>query len=232
MRIFPVIQVLLLAELSAAIALPNNPSIVFESANKDIGRVTQGEIVEHVFVFTNKGTGTLEIINASPSCGCQAVSIPKKKIQAGKRGQIGLKINTENMFGAVEEMINVTTNDPNQPTVTLTVKMIVDREFEISEPSIYFGNAPEGKEVRREIIITLPAQKSIRILSAESTDPNVIVQIEPVTGSNNKKWKLTAIQKANAKPGYHFGKIIVKTSSPHTPNISIYENGIITPRDH
>jgi hypothetical protein len=231
MRIFPVILVLLLAELSAAVALPNNPSIVFESVGKDLGKVTQGEIVEHVFVFTNKGTGTLEILNASPSCGCQAVLIREKRIQAGKNGQIGIKINTENMFGAIEEMVNVTTNDPNQPIVTLTVKMIVDREFEISEPNIYFGNAPEGKEVCREIIITLPAQKSIRILSAESTDPNIMVRIEPVVGSNNKKWKLIAIQKVNAKLGYHFGKIIVKTSSPRTPTISIYENGIIIPRD-
>ncbi len=50
-----------LAGATVAVCQAGVPSIVFDSISKDIGTVTQGEIVKHVFPFTNKGTGTLEI---------------------------------------------------------------------------------------------------------------------------------------------------------------------------
>jgi hypothetical protein len=51
--------------------------------------------------------------------------------------------------------------------------------------------------------------------------------LEPVPGSNGKKTKLIATLKANLKPGYHFGSIIVKTSSRRTPGITVYVRGLI-----
>jgi hypothetical protein len=151
-----------------------------------------------------------------------------KRIPAGKSGQIEVRIKTEGFSGAVEKRVNVLTNDPRRSTVTLSIKATVVREIDLSAPTIYFGNTPKGKEARREIILTLPAGKSIKILSVASTDPNVIVKLDPLPGSEGKKLTLTAIQRADAKPGYHFGQIIVKTNSTLTPNITIYERGIVT----
>jgi hypothetical protein len=150
-----------------------------------------------------------------------------KKIPAGKSGQIEVRVKTEGMYGPVEKMINVTTNDPNHTVVALTVKANVEKEIGLSEPAIFFGNTPKGKEAVKELIITLPEQKPIAIRSVTSKDPNVTVKIEAIDGSGGKKFKLTAIQKANAIPGYHFGRIVVKTSSRMTPEISIYEQGVV-----
>ncbi len=150
-----------------------------------------------------------------------------KKIPAGKSGQIEVRIKTEGFFGEVEKQVNVLTNDPHHSIVTLAIKATIDREIALSEPTVYFGSTPKGKEARRQIILTLPAGKSIRILSATCTDPNVIVKLDPLPGSDGKKFTLTAIQKADAKPGYHFGEIILKTNSALTTNITIYERGTV-----
>ena len=150
-----------------------------------------------------------------------------KQVQSGKSGQIEVSVNTQGLMGALDKSVNITTNDPRQPVVTLNVKAIVEPEISVSEPSIYFGTVPKGKEVTKEIYITLPADKPIRILSAESMDQNVAVKIEPVPGTNGKKAKLKATQKADAKIGYHFGRIVVKTTSSLTPEISIYVRGVI-----
>lgn len=155
-----------------------------------------------------------------------------KRIAAGKSGRIEVSIKTESLIGPVEKLINVTTNDPRQSTVALVIKAQVEREIEVSEPSIYFGNTPQGKEVSREIIITLPADKAIRILKTESMDPNVAVKMEPVGNSGGKKFKLTATQKADAKLGYHFGRIVIKTSSSYAPDIFIDERGIVAALGH
>jgi hypothetical protein len=150
-----------------------------------------------------------------------------KSIPSGKNGQIEVRIRTNDFDGDIEKQIRITTNDPQHSEMTLTVKAVVEPEVRLSETGIFFGREPKGKEVRRDILLSIPVGKSIQILGAESGDPAVAVKIEPVPGSDGKKWVLTAIQKAEGKTGYHYGKVIIKTSSRLSPNISIPERGEI-----
>jgi hypothetical protein len=150
-----------------------------------------------------------------------------KRTLPGKSGQIEVQVKTADIRGIVEKHVYVTTNDPRSPEIELAVKATVAPEIVLSEYSIFFGTAPRGKEVRRDILITLPAEKPIKILGAETADAKVSVKLKPVDGSNGLKWTLTAIQKADANPGYHFGEIAVRTSSRLTPKITIYERGTI-----
>jgi hypothetical protein len=150
-----------------------------------------------------------------------------KKTLPGRIGQIEVGIRTADISGILEKLVYVTTNDPGNPEVRLTIKATVEPEIVLSEYGIFFENAPVGREVRKEVILTILAGKPIKILSAESNDPKVSVKLEPVPGSNGQKWKLIAIQKADAKPGYHFGEIIVRTNSRLTSKISIYERGTV-----
>ena len=139
-----------------------------------------------------------------------------------------MKVKTANMFGAIEKLIFVKTNDPRHQELALTIKAIVDPEIELSDSGIFFGNAPKGKEIRREILLSIPAGKSVRLLRAESTDRRVVVRLEPVQGSDSRKWKLIAIRKADAKPGDYYGEIRIITSSRLTPTITLYAHGTIT----
>ena len=81
---------------------------------------------------------------------------------------------------------------------------------------------PKGKEVTQEVIVTVAAGRSIKILSAESTDESVIAQLESVPDSEGKKVRLTATHKGDGKFGYRLESIIVKTSSYLTPELSVY----------
>jgi hypothetical protein len=152
-----------------------------------------------------------------------------KKIAAGKSGRIEARIKTESFSGPIEKRITFTTNDPRNASVTLSIKAIVEPEIEVSESSIFFENIPAGKEVSKEIILTIPAEKPIKILSAVSKDPKVAVRLDPVPGSKGRKIRLTVIRRANVNPGSHFGQIVVKTTSRLTPEITIYERGVVAP---
>lgn len=153
-----------------------------------------------------------------------------KRIPAGKRGQIEVRIKTNDYIGDIEKQVRVYSNDPKNSEIALTVKAIVEQEVQLSETGIFFGHTPKGKEIRKEIILAVPTGKSVEILGAESKDPAVAVKLEPVPGSGGRKWKLTAIQKAESGTGYHYGKIMVKTNSRLAPNISIPERGeVIAP---
>lgn len=198
------------------------PSMVMDNPVRDFGKVMQGETIKHVFSFSNKSSTTLEILSMEPSCGCQAASLSSKQIGAGQSGQIEVSVDTTGLVGAIDKSVNIITNDPRRPSVSLSIRADVQPEISVSSPSIYFENVPMGKEVTKEVIITVPAERSIKILSAESTDASVMVKLEPVPDSEGKKVKLIATQKGDGKTGYRSGTIIVKTTSYLTPELSIY----------
>jgi hypothetical protein len=150
-----------------------------------------------------------------------------KKIPAGSGGQIEVSVKTDNLFGPIEKLVNVRTNDPRHSVVTLSIRAVVDPEVRLSAQNIDFGNTPAGKDISQEVILTIATRKPVKILSAESNDSAVSVKLEPLPGSSGKAYKLKAVQKANARPGYHFGRILVKTDSRLSPSIAIFERGVI-----
>jgi hypothetical protein len=199
------------------------PVMAIDDPVKDFGKVLQGEILKHVFSFSNRGSGELEVLGIEPSCGCQAASLSAKRIQAGQSGQIEALLDTAGLTGAVDKPIHIVTNDPLRPTVSLSMRADVQPEITVSSPSIYFEGAPQGnEEVSKEILISIPAERSIRILSAESTEESVKVRLEPVPESDGKKIRVIATQKAGGKTGYRMERIDIKTTSYLTPELAIY----------
>lgn len=147
-----------------------------------------------------------------------------KQIVPGESGRIEVSVNTQGQT-AIHKSVVVISNDPKQPQISLSLTGTVVPEFALSERSIYFGSVPPGKEVVKELLITIPPERSVKVLSVASTDQYVTVKLEPVPGSNGKKVKLMATQKPDTKPGYHFGMVVVKTSSTLTPELKIPVRG-------
>ena len=100
-----------------------------------------------------------------------------KSIKPGQSGQIEASVKTEGVAGKINKTITVVSNDPRQPQVQLTITALVEQEFPLSDQSLYFGAVPKGKEVVKELTITIPPGK--KILSVESTDQNVTVKLVP-----------------------------------------------------
>ena len=98
-----------------------------------------------------------------------------KQIPPGQSGQIEAAVKTEGVSGKIEKTVTVTSNDPRQPQVVLNLVAIVEPEFNLSERMIYFGSAPQGKPVVKEVEIRIPSERSVKVLSAESTDAAVTV---------------------------------------------------------
>jgi hypothetical protein len=146
-------------------------------------------------------------------------------IPSGQSSRIKMIVNTEGFSGGpIEKFIYVHTNDPRNPEITLSIKAVVEPEFVLSDSFICFKSAPRGTQIVKEIVIEIPG-KPLKILSVRSDDPNVTARLDPAPGSDASKFKLIAVQKATAKPGYHYGNIIIKTNSRYLPEIRIPENG-------
>ncbi|MEQ9102041.1 MAG: DUF1573 domain-containing protein [Imperialibacter sp.] len=92
--------------------VPSGPAPVFTWAEEthDFGTITEGEIAEHVFKFTNTGEAPLIISNASASCGCTVPVWPKEPIPVGGTGEIQVKFNSSNKPGVQNKTVSITAN--------------------------------------------------------------------------------------------------------------------------
>ena len=133
------------------------------------------------------------------------------------------------MSGGLSKTVTVYTNDPHQPQVVLTVTALVQPEFELNERSVFFGNLPKGKEVSKELLITIASDNKVKLTGAESTDRDIVARLEPVPDSNGKRIKLIVTMKPDAKEGYHTGTIVIKTSSTRAPELRVMVRGIVSP---
>jgi hypothetical protein len=104
-------------------AKTNTPKILFEKTTHDFGKVSQGTVLEYTFKFKNDGDGKLIVSNVSASCGCTgAVLDGKKEFEEGETSEIKVSFNTQGREGVQVKTVNVTSNDPTQLNIVLTLK--------------------------------------------------------------------------------------------------------------
>ncbi|MBW3467288.1 DUF1573 domain-containing protein [Arthrospiribacter ruber] len=82
----------------------------FSEKSKDFGDITQGDKVEHTFVFTNSGDAPLVISNVAVSCGCTAPNWPKEPIAPGATGELKVVFNSAGKMGRQNSVVRVYSN--------------------------------------------------------------------------------------------------------------------------
>ena len=88
----------------------NDPVIAFEESSRDFGNITQGDKVEHVFKFENKGKSPLVISNVAATCGCTVPAWPKEPIAPGKTGEIKVSFNSAGKMGKQNSVVRIYSN--------------------------------------------------------------------------------------------------------------------------
>ena len=89
----------------------DSPEIQFDFDTYDFGEVSDGEVVEVDFNFTNTGKSDLIIFDASASCGCTVPEYPQNvKIQPGQKEKLKVRFDTSNKPGKQMKSVTLTTN--------------------------------------------------------------------------------------------------------------------------
>ncbi len=86
------------------------PVMTFAETEYNFGDITQGDVVEHVFKFTNTGTQPLVIERVTASCGCTTPAWTKEPVMPGKSGSITAKYNSAGRVGTQKKAITVVSN--------------------------------------------------------------------------------------------------------------------------
>lgn len=96
-----------------------SPSMAFESAQVDYGKIKEGSNPYRIIKFKNVGNAALVIMAARSNCGCLVPYSFKSVIDPGQEGEIKLRYDTKRI-GAFTKYVTIITNE-KQDTRTIKV---------------------------------------------------------------------------------------------------------------
>ncbi|MBC8111260.1 MAG: DUF1573 domain-containing protein [Verrucomicrobia bacterium] len=97
------------------------PVMTFAETNFDFGKIKQGDVVTHIFKFTNTGKTPLIIQGATGSCGCTVPETPKDPVSPGASSQIKVVFNSAGKEHRQSKTVTVVANtNPAETKIGIT----------------------------------------------------------------------------------------------------------------
>ena len=138
----------LLLVCAATALVAQAPVIHFDKTHHDFGRITPDRKVAAKYRVTNTGNAFLSITQVRPSCGCTYTMLGKWSMAPGESTEIEALFDPKGQKGGVRKSIEVVSNDPRTPTVSLTLEAEVAQEIMPSVDAVYFHQAPRAATTR------------------------------------------------------------------------------------
>ncbi len=131
----------------------HRPKAVLENPLFDFGSALEGKLVNHVFKIKNAGDGYLDIRGVKTSCGCTTGTPTKTHLGPGEESEIAVAFDTHFQKGHQVRTITALTNDPNNPSVAMTMQGVIKKQVEASPSEISFGTVRQGTEDTKEFVV-------------------------------------------------------------------------------
>ncbi|MEO0249081.1 MAG: DUF1573 domain-containing protein [candidate division WOR-3 bacterium] len=219
------------AQQRVALYLPR-PALAIEKTEFNAGDVMWGEKAHYTIILKNVGDAPLEI-EARPTCGC-TVARYDRVIEPGKEGKIEAEMNTAGYRGQMAKAIEVTTNDPEQPQLSIKLLATITPVVQIlpaENPTLVLK---EGAPTVSEYEVVIHEEEPASSTSVSCSAPYATAEIQPIASTGgNKRYKLTLTVKPDAPVGRTGFQVIIYTTSTKQPqatlNVSCEKGIIVTP---
>ncbi len=233
-KIFPIfiIVIVFAAFLNGCTGQGKSPGIQFGSTTYNFGLIDEGKSIDHVFEFTNNGTGTLIVKEVHTTCGCTVAGDYDKELQPGQKGKLPVTFKTSGYDGPVAKTIIVKTNVRGNSDVTLNLEGTVKVAINLNPKILAFGNIERNRTAPLEgkIFISNRLPDPIKItdivkVDGDTTIPNVIlsnanVETKIETIKDGFEYTLGITVKPPFKHGEIMGTLLIRTSSEILPEVN------------
>jgi len=199
------------------------PRIEIATTAHDFGTIDQTDSPSCDFTFTNRGHSLLFIHDLRASCGCTMTKIEKKTIAPGDRGVLNVTFNPKGRAGKQEKTITLFTNDPESPTVVLTILANVITEFGIEQRVANLGRVHWNEP--SSVIVDLLAESpgAVQINRIDSSSP--LLSSRLITAKTPAGDSYPSQIELNLKPVGKVDKfrasLTIMTSSTTTPKVDL-----------
>jgi hypothetical protein len=212
-------------------------TIKFDKIEHDYGTIKEdGGKVKCRFNFTNVGNDTLKLVSVKPGCGCTTAQWTKTPVLPKKSGFVEAEYDPNQRPGIFSKGITVTTNDPTQQIVNLTIKgdvmpkaktaldiyPVVIGNLRMESSQFNFGNA-KNNEIRCDTLKIYNAWNAPLNLGFKDLAAYISMKAVPTTLKPGKEGIIIVnydVAKRN-EYGYVYDRALLTTNDSLQPDKSL-----------
>jgi len=124
------------------------------------------EFVIADFSFRNVGTQVVRFLSVATSCGCTTAKPEKRIFQPGESGTVRAVLTKKGLAGLREENVFVTTDEPENPSVTLRFRVTIAAPLKIAPRLLVWGSGE--KTAMKTVTLEVPSGHALDIIGLES----------------------------------------------------------------
>ena len=162
-----IVSAAVLFPASGASADAQKARAVFKETGHDFGKVKQGDVLVHEFVFKNEGDAPLVIERVDTTCGCAAALLSDQTIQPGQEGRIKATFDTRGYSGRITRYIILISNDSDKRrrelALTVNIEVPPSARIELDKYNIDLGLSLEGESPSVKIKLKSVGQRELQV---------------------------------------------------------------------
>jgi hypothetical protein len=236
-RISAVIAVAALVLATGALAQTNKPRAVFQETSHDFGKVKQGDVVSHEFVFKNEGGAPLVVDKVETTCGCTAALVSEKRIAPGKEGKIKTTFDTRGYSGRLTRYVYFVSNDSDNPRRELSLVTDIEippsARIDVDRYNVEMGLVLEDETPTAKIVIRSTGQRELKVELAHENvkffsggKPLASPFFLPAGESREVELRFPP----QARTGVQRDYILIKSNDPIRSTLSVYVSRYVITR--
>lgn len=163
------------------------PKVEVDDTTFGFGSMEFGETGSHSYVVTNKGEGNLRLKQGPKSCACTRYEIEDKELKPGESTKIHVEWKPKNPEAVFQQAMNLYTNDPEQPVVTLQIgghvaellRFLPKKEWDL-------GNMADGNPGTASGVIASSLLKEVDLGEIKVSHPALTVKTSKAKAADMK----------------------------------------------
>jgi len=192
------------------------PKIQFDKTVYDFGTTSFVDSVTGTFTYQNVGTGVLKVVKPRQT--------EPDVLKPGEKGELVFTLRVASQRGELEKHIIVSSNDPQSPSVTLTVRVDVKQILEVTPGSLLVGDLKQGATTNLIVTLRRIDGEKLVVANVQPGSKMLTARIEPVEGNDQSAKVLIDVQPTGA-PRCFIDNVKVFLDGISRPAATIYVNG-------
>jgi len=201
------------------------PKIQFDKTVYNFGTTSLVDSVTGTFTFQNAGTGELKVGKPQPSCGCTVASVKPDVLKPGEKGELVFTVRVGGQRGPLEKSITVPSNDPQNSSVKLAIKVEMKQIVEVTPPSFNIGSLRQGETTNLSVVLRRTDGQKLVIVKTEPSSKMLSARIEPIEASNGQSANLLIDVRPEGAPHGFNDSVKVYLDGVSQPVATVTVNG-------
>lgn len=210
--------------ISGIVRGEGTPKIQFDQTVYDFGKTSQVERITGTFTFKNVGDGVLKINRPTTSCGCTVAALKPDVLQPGEKGELSFSLTMGTAKATLQKNITVTSNDPQTPSVILTVKAEYTPLYEVT-PTMVQIYIRKGESTNATVAIKRTDGKKINITKLDPTKPWIAPKMVPAETGEEQIARISIDLKPDGPLGQFYEAVRVFAEDTNKPIATISFSG-------